>query len=157
MKFFTSYYANMKNIPSDYIKVSISGDIPEYISENVEIWDRRLAPNLSLFSEYKNSADGEAREKKYVQRFKDEVLLNRDINEIFKSWTEKYGLNQKYVLLCYESNDISVSTFCHRRIVAEAIEMKYGIEVKELNFDYENYKIEDYKVKTKVEIDDDEW
>ena len=160
MTFATSYYANIQKIKKqypDYILVSISGDIPDYVKDEVHKWDKRLAPNLSLFQEYKASPEGSLREKKYVQRFKDEVLIKYDINEIFKEWTEKCGLNEKYVMLCYESNNINDSTFCHRRIVAEAIEQKYGIKVPELGFDYENYKIEDYKVKLKAEINEDEW
>ena len=58
MTFYTSYYANLKNIPKEYITVSISGDIPDYIKEEVQVWDRRLAPTLDLFNEYKKLPEG---------------------------------------------------------------------------------------------------
>jgi len=159
MTFYTSYYAKINELREkypDYKLISISGDIPDYIKNSVDGWDRRLAPNWSLFKEYKNSDNIEEREKTYIKRFKEEVL-NKDINEVFNEWTKKFGLNSKFVLLCYEANDPSESTFCHRRIVAEAIENKYGIEVKELDFNYDDYKIEDYKVKLKYSIDTEEW
>jgi uncharacterized protein YeaO (DUF488 family) len=156
MKFFTSYYANLnkiKELPGEYITVSISGDIPQDIKDSVDIWDRRFSPTWDLFKEYKNSPEGQQREDRYVQRFKDEVLLNRDINSIVKSWSDNFGLNQKYVLLCYETP----SDFCHRHIVAEAISDKYGIEVPELFLDYDNYEIQKYKAKLKGTLDDSEW
>jgi len=153
MKFFTSYYANIKNIPDDYILVSISGDIPDYIKEQVDIWDRRFAPNLDLFKEYKNSPEGQQREDKYVQRFKDEVLTKYDITEIIKSWSDKCGLNQKYVLLCYETPN----SFCHRHIVAEALEEKYGIEISEIGMDNSIYERKKYKYKQIETLNEDEW
>lgn len=157
MTFLSSYYANIKNIPNEYKLVSISGDIPEYIENQVDIHDKRLAPNWSLFKEYKDSPEGTKREKRYIQRFKEEVLTKYLITDILKDWSDKCGLLETYVILCYESNDINKSTFCHRRIVAEFIENKFNIKVNELDFDYDTYKIEDYKVKLKNEINEDEW
>ena len=153
MTFATSYYANMKNIPKDSIKVSISGDIPDYLKETVDEWDRRFAPNWSLFKEYKDSPEGLTRELQYIKRFKTEVLIENDITEIIKDWGDKHGLNQKYVLLCYETPE----DFCHRHIVAEALESKYGIEVPELDVDYKNYERKNYKFQLKSNFSDEEW
>jgi len=153
MKLYTSYYANIKNIPEDYILVSISGGITEDIKNAMDIHDKRFAPNLSLFTEYKNSPEGINREVRYVKRFKKEILENRDINEILKSWTDKFGYDKKYVMLCYEKPE----DFCHRHIVAEAIENKYNIEINELGLDLKTYKIEDYKSKPLDEINLNEW
>lgn len=160
MTFATSYYANISKIREkypDYIIVSISGWLTPELENEVDYWDKRFAPNKDFFTEYKNSPEGKEREDIYVKKFKNEVLANRDLNSIFKEWSNKAGVMKKFVLLCYESNDINSSSFCHRRIVAEAIENKYGVEVPELFFDYNNYKIEDYKVKIKNEISEDEW
>ena len=68
------------------------------------------------------------REIIYTERFKNEILENIDINEIFKSWSFKYGPLKKFVLLCYEEPN----EFCHRHIVAEAIENKYSIKILEI-------------------------
>lgn len=153
MTFSTSYYANIKNIPKDNILVSISAEKPDYIDE-IDIWDTRLAPSFDILMNYKSSKEDK---EIYAKRFGDEILIPNDITKIFKEWTDKFGVASKFTLLCYESNDMSKDTFCHRRIVAEAIEEKYGIKVLELNFDYERYKIEKYQVQFKEEIDDDEW
>jgi hypothetical protein len=160
MTFVTSYYAKINEIRKqypDYILVSISGGITPEILDSVDIHDKRLAPNLSLFKEYKDNPENPNREQQYINRFKKEVLEQRDLNEIFKSWSDKIGLNKKYVIMCYEANEYGSSSFCHRRIVAEEISKKYGIEVPELFLDYENYEVKNYKVKEKFGIDDNEW
>ena len=152
MKYYTSYYQNIKNIPDDYKLVSISGNIPEYLQNKVDIWDKRLAPNWSLFSEYKNSPEGKAREEQYVKRFKSEVLPKYDITQILKDWGDKCGLNEKYVLLCYETPDC----FCHRHIVSEAISQKYNVEVPEIGIDSSKI-MEGYRFIDNLNFDEDEW
>ena len=138
MKIFSSYYAHSE-IPSTFIQVSISGGITEHIEKQVDIWDKRLAPSLDIFNEYKNSTLIN-KEEIYVKRFKNEILANRNLKEIVKSWTDKHGEDKNYVILCYEVP----TDFCHRHIVAEAFENEFNIKVLELNVkkDYErvNYK-----------------
>ena len=151
-KFYTSYYANIKNIPEEYITVSISGDIPEYINTEVDVWDKRLAPNWSLFKEYKESHEGLTRELQYVKRFKKEILSNIDLNEIINSWNNELKMDKTYVILCYETPE----EFCHRQIVAEAIEQKYKIEVPELSIS-DDYERKNYKYIPKIKFNEFEW
>jgi len=157
MKFVTSYYARINEIREkypDYIIVSISGGLEEYIKPLVDIWDKRLAPKRDFFNVYKNSPEGQLREDEYVKQFKNKVLIREDnisLDDIIKSWSENSGLGKTYVLMCYEKPQ----DFCHRHIVAEAMEQKYGIEISELFFeDHERVK---YKMKPKGNIDEDEW
>ena len=158
MKFFTSYYSNIKKIRElhpDYIIVSISGGLDDYIVPLVDIWDRRLAPKKDFFNEYKASPEGLLREKEYVKQFKNKVLIREDetsINDIFKSWSDKAGLQKSFVIMCYETPE----DFCHRHIVAEEIEAKYGVEVPEL-FVSDDYERKDYKFKIKSNFNEDEW
>jgi len=154
MTFSTSYYARINEIRDkypDYILVSISGGLTPEISELIDIHDKRFAPNLSLFKEYKDNPNNPLRESQYVKRFKKEVLEQRNFNEILKSWSDKYGNTKKYILLCYEKPE----DFCHRQIVAEALEQKYSIEVSELFFE-DNIRTE-YKIKIKDNLNEDEW
>jgi len=131
MKFYTSYYAQISKIRAkhpDYTIVSISGGLDDYLVPLVDIHDRRLAPKKDFFIEYKNSKPGIAREQVYVSEFKDKVLNEEDINDILKSWQNKENLKETFVIMCYEKP----TDFCHRHIVAEAIEQKYNIIVPEL-------------------------
>jgi len=136
---FTSYYSNIKNIPKEYIKCSISNSTKGI--EHLVIQDDRFAPSSDILYEYKNSPEGHEREVHYVQRFKEEILSkNIDID-----------ISKNIVLLCYEHP----TDFCHRHIVAEALEEKYNIEVRELNFT--NYKRENYRYVLKETLQEDEW
>jgi len=158
MKFVTSYYAKIAEIREkypDYIIVSISGGLDDYIIPLVDIWDKRLAPKKDFFNEYKKSNPGLEREIQYVKEFKSKVLIRDDevtLNDILKSWSDRGGLNKTFVIMCYEVP----SDFCHRHIVAEEIETKYGIEVPEL-FASEDYERVNYKYRVTSNFTDDEW
>jgi hypothetical protein len=130
MKIHTSYYANIKNIPEDYILVSISGGLSESLRSKVHIQDKRLAPTYNLFQKYKNGGS----EEDYIKEFQEEVLNKIDINDILREYSLKYGAMSRIVFLCYEKPE----DFCHRQLVAEHIQEKYKVKVKELNFEDNN-------------------
>jgi len=153
MKFFTSYYANISNIPVDYVLVSVSGDIPEQLEQKMDIHDKRLSPSVDFFKEYKSSSKGKAREKIFVQKFKDEVLADISITDILKEWSDECGLRKTYVLLCYEKPE----DFCHRHIVSEYLSEYFDIFVEEYGVDYKAYELKDYKIQLKETLDEDEW
>ena len=154
MKFFTSYYGNIKNIPEDYILVSISGGITDEIEAVVDLHDKRLAPKKQFFLEYKDSPQGSKRELVYTKEFQRLVIDEVDMNDIFKSWSDLFGKDKKYVILCYESPE---NTFCHRHLVAEAIEEKYSIDIPEIGVDTEIYERKNGKMDCKIKFDVEEW
>jgi hypothetical protein len=136
--FYTSYYANIPNL-DDYYLVSISGGITPDIEKVIDKHDKRMAPNLSLFTEYKetlvnrdiSAAENEAR---YVKRFKEEVLKNLNIQELKEQYLKiSHKTNKKIVFLCYEKPE----DFCHRHIIAEALNAKEVIS--------DDYKMSYYK------------
>lgn len=97
----TSYYANIKNIPTAKKLISISiyppkgvlcGSAPE------------LAPSRELLSSYR---DKMITEEQYVEIYKKEVLSLLSPSEIASKYKD-------CVLLCYEKS----GDFCHRTIVA---------------------------------------
>jgi uncharacterized protein YeaO (DUF488 family) len=136
MIFHTSNYASLDKIPENYIKVSISGAISDQIAENIDVHEKRLAPSWDIYKEYKETNDY----KLYTKRFKEEILSNVDLDDIIEELRTNYG-DKHVVLLCYEKPN----EFCHRHIVAEAIEEKYGIQVPEVGIDYLNYERKKYK------------
>lgn len=130
----TSYYANIKNLPTDYTLISISGRISEDIFNNIHIHDKTLAPSWSIYKDYKDSYDSEV----YEERFKKEVLPKVNLNKKLKEWQEQSG-NDKFILLCYETpND-----FCHRHIVAEAFN-DLGYNVTEYKKPIEKTSLDDF-------------
>ena len=60
----------------------------------------------------------------YIQHYYDEVLSKVDILELLKD-------EEDPILLCYEKGQ----RFCHRHVLAEYIEIKYGIHVDDVKID----------------------
>lgn len=116
---YTTYFANLKNLPSDVVPISICGKAPvgwtglEY---------KKLAPKWSFFKVWKETHDNDF----YVKHFTEEVInpLNAFtvVEELFK-----LAQSEKIALVCYEKP----SDFCHRHLVAEWIELVTQIKVEE--------------------------
>ena len=140
MKLYTSYYGNLKKIPSDFFLVSASGGLTEELKMAVDSWDIDLAPTKSIFNDYKKDGDWE----KYVTRFKSDVLPKIDWLEKLVEWEEKANKLNKYldniVVFCYEVP----TDHCHRHLLAEHFENEFKCEVKE--FGHENMIRDGYKL-----------
>jgi len=141
----TSYYGQLHDIKDkhpDWFLVSISGWIPDEIKAQMDSHNQSLAPSKDIYDEYESDKDW----RKYTKRFKDERLSKVDFLEKLEQWEEKankIGKNiDTIVLFCYEG----IGEFCHRHIVAEAIENEFKTTVNEYN--YENYKKVDYKLQS---------
>jgi uncharacterized protein YeaO (DUF488 family) len=124
MKIFTSYYANIKNIPRGYFLVSASGGIADGIKDTIDVWDKTLAPSWSIYKEYKEGNDTAL----YTRRFAAEILPKIDWKQKLKTWASWYGEDANIVILCYEKP----GEFCHRHLLAQDIKEKLNIDVEEL-------------------------
>ena len=69
--------------------------------------------------------------KYYIKEYYKQVLSKVDIEALLEN-------EQDPILLCYEKGQ----DFCHRHILAEYIEMKYGVKVSDIKID-ENLNIEE--------------
>ena len=108
-RIYTTYFANVRNLPSNIIPISIAGRAPEK-------WNgleyKKVAPKWSFFNKWKQTHDNNY----YIEHFNTEVLnkLNPD-----KVVSELFALDTGYkdcdiALVCYESP----KDFCHRHLVA---------------------------------------
>ena len=108
MKLFTSYFANVKNIPSeDFTPISICGKAPDWWKG---LQYKKLAPKWSFFSVWKETQDNEY----YIDHFHKEVLDELNIDKVVSD-LNNLSNGKPVVLLCYESPE----KFCHRHLVAE--------------------------------------
>ena len=77
---------------------------------------------------------------------------NLDANELLKTLNNKFGDN--IILLCHEEPGkiMSKKTFCHRRLLADWIELETGIVIPELSInEYGNITQEEiYDLKPKI-------
>lgn len=126
MSIYTSYFANIKNIPSNMVTIAICGKSPDTYT-GLEY--KKLAPKYGFFMQWKEDHDND----KYIECFEKEVLEPLVVEEVVKDLLllsgNIKGLNYspEIVLLCFEHP----GKFCHRHLVAEWFE-KNGIIVKEL-------------------------
>ena len=108
MRFWTSYFGNARNIPSDIVPIGIAGKSPggwkglEY---------KKLAPSWDIYStwKYQHHDDG-----LYTARFKAERLGKLCFKNVLND-LEKLTGGKDACLLCYEIPGM----FCHRHLVAD--------------------------------------
>ena len=137
IRLFTSYYANMRNIPSDYMMVGISRTCPEWLKDNQPsnfFWtkDNALAPPESLLSDMKS---GKINEVEYRKRYTDHIhyifscgALFNDFQDWYQMVSDEYEERYKgIVFLCYEKP----SDFCHRHILRDIINHDYNVRIDE--------------------------
>lgn len=108
MKIYTSYFANLKNIPSNIVPISIAKWAPKGI--NIQQYFK-LAPSGRLLSSYKN---GLITPKQYEIIYIKENLEKLSYDELLRDLSDM-SQGKDVVLLCYETKD----KFCHRNIVAQ--------------------------------------
>ena len=108
--------------------ISISGDrgrqagfegkaIPKLAPKRAfwNIWHE----NIGKISEEENT-------RYYIEQYYKQVLSKVDIKELLKDEKDP-------ILLCYEKG----KDFCHRHVLAEYIELTYGIKVRDIKIDEE--------------------
>ena len=73
-------------------------------------------------------------EDEYIKSYYEIRLKNLDVEELLNTLYSKFGNN--IILLCHEPID----EFCHRRLIADYIELKTGIYIPELIQENNEYK-----------------
>lgn len=115
--------------------ISISGDRGRKVGYTGRALPK-LAPKKGFWMTFFNNIGKIPEEENiryYIEEYYNQVLSKVDIIELLKEEKDP-------ILLCYEKGQ----DFCHRHILAEYIEMKYGIEVRDIRID-ENLNIEENK------------
>jgi hypothetical protein len=119
-KIYTSYFANIKNLPPDIVPVSICQSPPAAYKG---LTYKKLAPPSALISAYKKKRN----ENNYILKDHDLVLNNLNQFSVFLELETLVPLGTtKIALICYEKP----GDFCHRKLVARWFK-KVHIEVTE--------------------------
>ena len=85
---------------------------------------KELKNDLNAYLEFKKQIENE-----YIKSYYDIRLKDLDIAELLNTLNEKYG--NDIILLCHEP----VNEFCHRRLIADYLELKTGIYIPEVSVD----------------------
>lgn len=107
---FTSYFANIRNLPETCIPISIARITPQGFVITGGLEYKKLAPSYELLKKVKNDHD----HAKYAVAYKQEVLNNLDKQQVQQEILDMSN-GKTPILVCYESPD----KFCHRKIVGE--------------------------------------
>ena len=119
---YTTYFAQLHNLPQNIIPVSICGKVPSWYDG---IQYKKLAPKYWFFQEWKRTKDNDF----YIERFNAEVLEQLNALQVV---TELQGMlpdeikiqmrapfyassDWHIALVCYEKP----TDFCHRHLVAK--------------------------------------
>lgn len=142
MKHFTSYYANYKNIPKNYLCIGISKKCPDWFINNYESLgnflftkNNFLAPSEKLSERFKNkSINIEEYKRIYVEelfyrlsnemKYKDIPDFISQIDNFFSTCSTPY---EGIVFMCYEYPN----EFCHRHLFRRLLANIYNINCEE--------------------------
>lgn len=108
---YTSYFAELKNLPSNIVPIAICGGDPDWYTG---LKYRKLAPKYKFFMEWKQNKDNDF----YIEHFNNEVLINLVPEEVEKQLYDLLPADKKdcdIALICYEKPN----EFCHRHLVAD--------------------------------------
>ena len=146
----TSCYANAK-----------SGNLVSITGDGGNAWGfygpayKKMSPRLYLWQYYDQNPDNLSEEELidwYIEEFYNLRLKGLDVNELLNTLKEKFG--EDIILLCHELPDpiINKEHFCHRRLLADWIELETGIIIPEVSIDLAgNIKKEEvYDLKPKI-------
>ena len=85
---------------------------------------KKEASKLKEYIEFRKQIEDE-----YIRCYYDIRLKDLDVKELFYILNEKFG--NDIILLCHEPID----EFCHRRLIADYIELEIGIYIPEVSVD----------------------
>ena len=112
-KFYTSNY---KRCGNNHRAIGISLMVPDWFEYSCNC---SFAPTSEMFKKFKA---GEITEEEYTVMYRARLYEHDSLNILMLNATPS-----KSIFLCYEEP----GEFCHRRILAEWIEERMGIKVKE--------------------------
>ena len=120
---YTSYFAQLRNLPDDIIPISICAKPPSWY-HGLEY--KKLAPKYGLFQEWKKTYDNDY----YIKCFNEQVLGTLNATDVILDLSRMiYSFNvgeSDICLVCYEKP----CDFCHRHIVSDWLN-KNGFQCKE--------------------------
>ena len=107
---YTTYFAQLRNLPENIIPISICGKAPDWYKG---IQYKKLAPKYDFFMEWKKNHDNDY----YIKCFNEQVLNKLNVDDVIYDLVGVLDVNEDVdiALVCYEKP----SDFCHRHLVAK--------------------------------------
>ena len=116
---------------------------------------KKMSPRLYLWQYYDNNPDQLNEEELidwYIKEFYKLRLMNLNHFIFLNTLNEKFG--NEIILLCHElpNSELNKEHFCHRRLLADWIELETGIIIPEISIDENAKTIQEkiYDLKPKI-------
>ena len=148
----TSCYENAK-----------SGNLVSITGDGGNAWGfygnayKKMSPRLYLWQYYDQNPDNLTEDELidwYIKEFYNLRLKDLNPNELINTLNQKFG--EEIILLCHELPGIEINKthFCHRRLLADWLELETGIVIPEISIDKNGIvKQEDiYDLKPKIKL-----
>lgn len=104
---YTTYFANLKKLPTSIVPISIAGKAPDgYRGPQF----KNLAPKIEFFLKWKQDHDNDA----YIESYKRLILDKLDPKEV-EDYLYFLSDAMDIALVCYEKP----GNFCHRHLVSQ--------------------------------------
>ncbi len=146
----TSCYENAKS--GNLVSITGDGGIAWGFYGNAY---KKMSPRLYLWQYYDQNPDNLTEDELidwYIKEFYDLRLKDLDSNELINTLKQKFG--EEIILLCHElsGTEINKTHSCHRRLLADWLELETGIIVPELSISESGIitKKETYDLKPKI-------
>lgn len=134
---YTSYFANIRNLPANVVPIAISRGVPDWFDRQFpgQIC-KRLAPTWDMLNEWKKEKTAGRYTTCFQEHILDKLSLTGVISDLHialpRGVKEQLDCSIQHnpywhvALICYEKPD----SFCHRHLVAEWFN-KNGISCEE--------------------------
>ncbi len=133
---YLNYLANIHNTPEKAVIYLIVRIPPKHFnfSQNKNIKHiPQLSPSQNLLYCYKK---GEISFSQFKEKFKYEIENRYDMKMAVEKLVKELNQDKDICLICYEEN----SNECHRKIIADFIKSKYGIDYIDIKKEENPYK-----------------
>lgn len=90
---------------------------------------KKLAPSWDLYTTWRDNPENLTQDELinfYIKEYFEHRLMNLDVQELLQELNETFG--DQIILLCHELP----GDFCHRRLIADFIELESGLFIPEL-------------------------
>lgn len=97
---------------------------------------KKMSPRLYLWKYYEQNPDNLSENELidwYIQEFYNLRLKDLNPNNLLNELNQKFG--EEIILLCHElpGTNVNKETFCHRRLLADWLELETGIIIPEIS------------------------
>jgi uncharacterized protein YeaO (DUF488 family) len=133
---YINYLANIKNTPEGVKKYLIVRIPPKHFNffQNPDIKHMpQLSPSQNLLYSYKNK---KISFDQFKEKFAHEIENRQDMKQAIEELVRDLNRGEDICLICYEED----SNECHRKIIADFIKDKHGIDYIDIKKEENPYK-----------------